>query len=59
MVKETERFLPDILSVVEATGGIVNFNDAFLVALQRAGEIDDVVSFDQGLDAAAGFRRIS
>jgi predicted nucleic acid-binding protein len=55
---ESERLLPEILAIVEATGGIVNFNDALLVALQRAGEIDVVASFDQGLDAATGFRRV-
>jgi len=59
VAKESERLLPEILSIVNATGGVVNFNDALLVALQRAGDIDEVVSFDQGLDAAAGFRRIS
>ncbi|MEI7894077.1 MAG: hypothetical protein WCI05_13365 [Myxococcales bacterium] len=36
-----------------------NFNDALLVVLQRADSIGDVASFDQGLDAAPGFRRIS
>jgi predicted nucleic acid-binding protein len=59
VAKESERLLPDILGIVEATGGVLNFNDALLVALQQAGAIDDVASFDQGLDAAPGFRRIA
>lgn len=59
VAKESERFLSDVLAIVEATAGVVNFNDALLVALQRANVIEDVASFDQGLDAASGFRRIS
>jgi predicted nucleic acid-binding protein len=59
IAKESERLLPEILRIVEATRSIVNFNDALLVALQRAGDIEDVASFDHGLDAASGFRRIS
>ena len=55
--KNAERLLPDLLAIVEATGGVLNFNDALLVALQRAGAIGDVASFDQGLDTAPGFRR--
>jgi predicted nucleic acid-binding protein len=59
IAKESERLLPEVLRIVEATHGVVNFNDALLVALQRAGDIEEVASFDQGLDAASGFRRIS
>lgn len=56
---EAEPLMPHILDVIETTGGALNFNDALLVSLQRAGRIGDVVSFDQGLDKASGFRRIS
>lgn len=59
VAKESERFLPDVLAIVELTAGAVNFNDALLIALQRANVIEDVASFDQGLDAASGFRRLS
>jgi predicted nucleic acid-binding protein len=59
VAKESQRLLPDLLGIVEASGGVLNFNDALLVALQRADVIGDVASFDQGLDAAPGFRRIS
>jgi predicted nucleic acid-binding protein len=58
MAQEAERLVGDILDVMEATGGRLNFNDALLVALQREGSIHDVASFDQGFDAAADFRRI-
>ena len=59
VAKEVERLLPEVLAVIEASAGVLNFNDALLVALQRAGIIDAVASFDQGLDAAPGFRRIA
>lgn len=59
VAKQSEQLLPNLLAIVEATGGVLNFNDALLVALQRTGAIEDVVSFDQGLDAAPGFRRIA
>ena len=59
VAKESERLLPELLRIIEETGGVVNFNDALLVALQRRGAIGDVASFDQGLDTASGFRRIS
>lgn len=59
VAKESERLLPEVLAIIEASGGVLNFNDALLAALQRAGAIGDVASFDQGLDAAPGFRRIS
>jgi predicted nucleic acid-binding protein len=51
--------MADVLGIVEMTGGVLNFNDALLVALQRTGVIEEVASFDQGLDSAPGFRRIA
>jgi predicted nucleic acid-binding protein len=59
VARDSERLLPDVLGIVEVTGGVLNFNDALLVALQRAGMIEEVASFDQGLDSALGFRRIT
>ncbi|MBI3203280.1 MAG: type II toxin-antitoxin system VapC family toxin [Myxococcales bacterium] len=47
-----------IMDVVETSAGALNFNDALLVVLQRAGAIGDVASFDRALDSASGFRRI-
>lgn len=55
---KSERLWPMALDIVEATAGRLNFNDALLVALQRTGAIGEVASFDAGLDAATGFRRI-
>jgi predicted nucleic acid-binding protein len=47
------------LEAVAASDGALNFTDALLAVFQREGIIGDVASFDAGLDAAAGFRRIS
>jgi predicted nucleic acid-binding protein len=51
--------MPTVLDVVQETGGKVNVNDALLVVLQREGSIGEVASFDQKLDTASGFRRVS
>jgi predicted nucleic acid-binding protein len=59
VAKEAEPLMPMILDIIETTGGTLNFNDALLVALQRVGLIAEVASFDQGLDKALNFRRIS
>lgn len=53
--RHPERLMSAVLDVVQKTGGRVNVNDA----LQREGSIGDVASFDQKLDTAAGFRRLS
>lgn len=49
----------DVLDVIDASGGALNFNDALLVVLQRDAVIDNVASFDAAFDAIDGFRRIS
>src|SRR5664280_2926270 len=59
IANEAERLASSILDVVRETNGMLNFNDAFLVALQRDELIDDVASFDRGFDNVSGFRRIS
>lgn len=55
---ELEEDFPEVLSVVEEYRGTVNFNDAFLVVLQRSGRIGDLASFDRPLDVVEGLRRI-
>ncbi len=54
---EVQRLFPTVLAVIAETQGALNFNDSLLVALQREGTIQDVASFDAGLDSATGFRR--
>src|SRR5438046_4189533 len=56
LTSQIERLFPDVLDVIAETRGALNFNDGFLVVLQREGAIDDVASFDAGLDVAMGFR---
>lgn len=48
----------DVLDVIAASGGVLNFNDGLLVVLQRDAVIDDVASFDDGFDVIPAFRRI-
>jgi predicted nucleic acid-binding protein len=57
--QDRPRFFGEVLDVVEATKGVLNFNDAILVVLQRDAVIDDVASFDEGFDVVPGFRRLS
>jgi predicted nucleic acid-binding protein len=59
VARETERLVADVLEVIEATSGTLNFNDALLVVLEREGIIDDLASFDAGFDVVPDFRRIS
>jgi predicted nucleic acid-binding protein len=48
-----------ILDVVDASDGVINFNDALLVVLQREGAIGVVASFDKALDTVPDFQRTS
>ena len=52
-------YLEEILAVMAAGGGKLNANDAFLVVLQRLGEIDEVATFDENLAAFPGFKRFA
>lgn len=49
----------EIVDAAEDSGGILNFNDAALVLLQREGTIDDVATFDASLARTADFRSIT
>ncbi len=44
------------VDVAEASGGVLNFNDAALVLLQQQGTIGDVATFDANPAGANGFR---
>lgn len=48
----------EIVDATEASGGVLNFNDAALVLLQREGTIGDVATFDANLAGTADFRSI-
>ena len=45
-------------SLTPSTGGKLNFNDAFIVVLQREGRVGPVATFDAGFDAVPGFVRV-
>ena len=55
---EAERMYERILDQVAATEGRLNFNDAFLVLLQKDGRVGPVATFDAGFDAVLGFLRV-
>jgi predicted nucleic acid-binding protein len=46
----------EVLDVVEASRGELNFNDARLVVMQRSGEVGEVVTFDEDFARVEGFR---
>lgn len=49
----------DVVDEAQRSGGVLNFNDAALVLLQRAGSIGEVATFDRNLAGAVGFRAVS
>jgi len=49
----------EIVDATEASGGVLNFNDAALVLLQREGTIGDVATFDANLAGTADFRAVT
>ncbi len=55
---ELEQHIAVVLEVVERHAGVINFNDAFLVVLQRLGRIGDLATFDRNFDEVEGFLRI-
>lgn len=55
---EAERMYERILDQVAATEGRLNFNDAFVVLLQKEGRVGPVATFDAGFDAVPGFLRV-
>ncbi|HET7505755.1 MAG TPA: type II toxin-antitoxin system VapC family toxin [Kofleriaceae bacterium] len=57
-LSDVSNMFVDVLDVIDASAGRLNFNDALLVVLQRGAVIDDVASFDVAFDAVDGFRRI-
>jgi predicted nucleic acid-binding protein len=59
VTRDAERLTADVIDVIEAMGGVLNFNDALLVVLLREGVLDELASFDAGFDVVPSFRRIS
>ncbi|MEY4509759.1 MAG: hypothetical protein RLZZ450_1881 [Pseudomonadota bacterium] len=59
LAREQERLLPNVLDIIAASAGSLNFNDALLVPLQREGSISEVASFDGGFDVLPTFVRVT
>jgi predicted nucleic acid-binding protein len=55
---DAEPLWDRILDLVATTAGRLNFNDALLVLLQRAGRIGPLATFDSGFRAVADFKVI-
>ena len=56
---ESERLAGSMLDIVTETGGLLNANDALLVALQREGASDTLATFDRGFENVADFTSTS
>ena len=59
LAHEFERCAGAVLDIVTASAGLLNANDALLVALQREGVIDSLATFDRGFGTVADFSAIS
>jgi len=55
LTREAEHLATSILDVVTDGQGVLNANDALLVALQREGTIDVLATFDKGFDGVPNF----
>jgi len=53
-----ERLHADVFDLIRSSEGVLNFNDAFLVALARETGMTDLASFDTDFDQVEGVRRI-
>jgi predicted nucleic acid-binding protein len=56
---DIEAHFEQILDVVAASSGALNFNDALLVVLQREKSIGEVATFDAKLASVSDFRALS
>ena len=56
---EAARLFDEILDLVAKTEGKLNFNDAFLVLLQRERRIGALATFDGDFDSVPGFERVA
>jgi predicted nucleic acid-binding protein len=59
LAQEAEHLANSVLDIVTSSRGLLNANDALLVALQREGAIDTVATFDRGFESVVDFDYIS
>lgn len=59
LAHQAEQLASSVLDIVTSSQGVLNANDALLVALQRDGTIDTLATFDKGFEGIAGFDHTS
>ena len=59
LAREQERLAATVLDIVADSAGVLNANDALLVALQRGGAIDTLATIDRNFEHVAEFEHIS
>ena len=59
LAREQERLAASVLDVVIDSAGLLNANDALLVALQHEAAIDTLATFDRNFEHVAEFEHIS
>lgn len=59
LAHEAEHLASSVLEVVTDSQGLLNANDALLVALQQEGAIDTLATFDRQFESVADFEHTS
>ena len=59
LAHECEHLAGGVLDIVTDSAGLLNANDALLVALQREGAIDMLATFDRQFESVAAFDHTS
>jgi len=59
LAHESEHLANTVLDIVTHSEGVLNANDALLIALQREGAIDMLAIFDKGFESVENFRHTS
>jgi predicted nucleic acid-binding protein len=59
LAREQERLAASVLDIVADSAGVLNANDALLVALQHEGAIDALATFDRNFEHVAEFEHTS
>jgi predicted nucleic acid-binding protein len=59
LAHESEHLANSVLDIVTHSEGVLNANDALLIALQREGAIDMLATFDKGFESVENFMHTS
>lgn len=55
LAHEAEQLTNSVLDIVTSSQGVLNANDALLIALQYEGAIDTLATFDKGFEGIPDF----